>query len=145
MMTVTIIATISWTHQSHTAGGFYFISVLFITFIFLDFLFYVEMQPTRGFPGGSDGKESACNEGDLGLIPGSEKIIWRREWLHTPGFLPGEFHGQKSLVGYSPWSCKEWNVTEWPTPSPKPINNVVIVSGEQQRDSATHRHVSILP
>ena len=73
------------------------------------------MQPTRGFPGGSDGKESACNEGDLGLIPGSEKIIWRREWLHTPGFLPGEFHGQKSLVGYSPWSCKELDVTEQQT------------------------------
>ena len=31
------------------------------------------------------------------------KIPWRREWLPTPVFLPGEFHGQRSLVGYSPW------------------------------------------
>ena len=33
-----------------------------------------------GIPGGSDSKESACNEGDLGLIPGQEDP-WRREWL----------------------------------------------------------------
>ena len=31
---------------------------------------------------------------------------WRRKWLPTPVFLPGKFHGQRSLVGYSPWSCK---------------------------------------
>ena len=35
------------------------------------------------------------------------KIPWRREWQLTPGFLPGEFHGQRSLVGYSPWDCEE--------------------------------------
>ena len=37
----------------------------------------------------------------------------RREWLPTPVFfLPGEFHGQRSLVGYSPWGCKELDTTE---------------------------------
>ena len=35
--------------------------------------------------------------------PWVRKIPWRREWLPTPLFLPGEFHGQKSLAGYSPW------------------------------------------
>ena len=35
------------------------------------------------------------------------KIHWRREWLSTPVFWPGEFHGQRSLAGYSPWGCKE--------------------------------------
>ena len=50
---------------------------------------------------GKDGKESAQNVGDLGLIPGFRKIPWRREWLPTSVFLPGEFHGQRSLVGYS--------------------------------------------
>ena len=40
------------------------------------------------------------------------KIPWIREWLHTPVFLPGEFHGQRSLVGYSPWDSKESNKTE---------------------------------
>ena len=44
------------------------------------------------FPDGSDVKESACNAGDSGLIP------WRREWLTTPLFFPGEFHGQRTLA-----------------------------------------------
>ena len=39
------------------------------------------------------------------------KILWRREWQSTPGFLPGEFHGQRNLVGYSPWGHKELDVT----------------------------------
>ena len=40
------------------------------------------------------------------------KIPWRREWLPDPVFLPGEFHKLRSLVGYSPWGCKELNTTE---------------------------------
>ena len=43
-----------------------------------------------------------ANAGDVGLIPGS----WRRKWQPTPVFLSGEPHGQKSLVGYSPWGHK---------------------------------------
>ena len=35
-----------------------------------------------------------------------------KEMAPTPGFLPGESHGQRSLVGYSPWSCKEEDTTE---------------------------------
>ena len=65
-----------------------------------------------GFPGGSDSKESACHARDLGLIPGSGRFPWRREWLATPVFLPGEFHGQRSLAGYSPWGRKESDMTE---------------------------------
>jgi len=50
--------------------------------------------------GGSEVKASACNVGDLGSIPRSVgKIPWRRKWQPTPVFLPGESHGQKSLVG----------------------------------------------
>ena len=40
------------------------------------------------------------------------KIPRRREWLPAPVFLPGEFHGQKSLAGYSVWSCKESDMAE---------------------------------
>ena len=65
-----------------------------------------------GFPGGSDGKESPCNAGDLGSIPGLERFPWRREWLPTPVFLPGESHEQRSLVGYSPWGRREWDTIE---------------------------------
>ena len=42
----------------------------------------------------------------VGMIP------WRKEWQPTPVFLPGEFHGQRSLAGYSPWGRKESDMTE---------------------------------
>ena len=97
-------------------------------------------------------KESACNAGDPGSIPGLGrslgevigypfqyswaslvaqlvknlpairrpgfdpwvgKIPWRRDRLPTPVFLPGESHGQRSLVGYSLWVHKESDTTEW--------------------------------
>jgi len=45
--------------------------------------------------------------GDLGSIPGSGRFPWRTECLPTSVFLSGEFHGQRSLVSYSPWSHKE--------------------------------------
>ena len=51
------------------------------------------------FPGGSDGKESACNAGDPGVIFGEGRIPWRRGCLLTPVSLPGELHGQNSLGG----------------------------------------------
>ena len=50
-----------------------------------------------------------------GFNPWVEKFLWRREWQSSPVFLPGEFHGERSLVGYSPWSCKESDMTEWLT------------------------------
>ena len=60
-----------------------------------------------GFPGNSDSKASACNAGELGSIPGSGRLSWRRKWQPTPVFLPGESHGQRS-----PWGHKEWDTTE---------------------------------
>ena len=36
----------------------------------------------------------------------------RRKWQPTPVILPGEFHGQRSLAGYSPWGCKESGIIE---------------------------------
>ena len=40
------------------------------------------------------------------------KMPWRRAMQPTPVFLPGEPHGERSLVGYSPWGRKEWDTTE---------------------------------
>ena len=59
------------------------------------------------FPGGLDGKESTCKEGDLGSFSGLRRFPWSRKWQPIPVFLPGEFHGQRSLAGYSPWGHKE--------------------------------------
>ena len=44
--------------------------------------------------------------------PWVRKILWRRAWQLTPVFLPGESHGQKNLVGYSPQGHKELDTTE---------------------------------
>jgi len=49
----------------------------------------------------SDGKEFVCNAGDDRFNPWVGKFPWRREWLPIPVFWPGEFHGQRSLAGYS--------------------------------------------
>ena len=74
---------------------------------------YLLGQRIFGLPlSGSNGKESACNVGDWGLIPGLERFSWRREWLPTPIFLSGKFHGQGSLAGYSPWDLKDLDMTE---------------------------------
>ena len=64
-----------------------------------------------GLPWCSDSKESACSAGDP--VPSLYgKVPWRRAWQPTPVFVPGESHGQRSLVGYSPWGCKESDTTE---------------------------------
>ena len=46
------------------------------------------------------------------MDPWVGKIPWRRKWLLTPVFLPRESHGQGSLESYSPWNCKESDMTE---------------------------------
>ena len=65
-----------------------------------------------GFPGGSNGKQSACDVGDLGSIPGFGRSPggghgnpFQYSCLLNP-------HGQRSLVGYSPWDRKESDMTE---------------------------------
>ena len=58
-------------------------------------------------------KNPPANAGDLTRFdPWFRKIPWRRAWQPTPVFLLGESHGQRSLVGYSPWGCKESDPTE---------------------------------
>ena len=66
------------------------------------------------FPDGSEAKESACNAGDPVLIPGSGSSLKEGNdyLLQYSSLLHREFHGQRSLAGYSPWDCKESNMTE---------------------------------
>ena len=66
-----------------------------------------------GFSDGSDGKASVCLQCRRpGFNSWVGKIPWRRKWQPTPVFLPGKPHGQRSLVGYSPWGHKESDTTE---------------------------------
>ena len=64
------------------------------------------------FPGGSGGKDSTCQCRRPRFDSWVGKIRWRRKWQSTPVVLPGKSHGQRSLVGYSPWGRKELDLTE---------------------------------
>ena len=63
---------------------------------------YLSFPSLWDFPGGLGGKESACNAGNLGSIPGLGRFPGEGNGNPLPVFLPGEFHGQRSLTGYSP-------------------------------------------
>ena len=82
--------------------GFYYYSTL------------IEQDLSR-LPRWLSGKESACqcrSHRRCGFGPLVGKIPWRRKQQPTLGFLPGTFHGQRSLVGYSPWGVKESDRTD---------------------------------
>ena len=79
---------------------------------------------SRGFPrktgGGLDGKESACNAGDLGSIPGSRRSLGEGNGLPSAVFLPGEFRGQRVRHNwatfrhtYSHETFQSWNGIKW--------------------------------
>ena len=67
---------------------------------------------TYRFPDGSVVANPPVNAGHIYLIPGVGEIPWNKKWQPTPVFLPGKFHGERNLVGYSPWGCKESDTTE---------------------------------
>ena len=80
------------------------------------FLVFGVFYEKKGFLRGTGGKEPACQSRKCkrqGFNPWVGTIPWRREWQPTPVFLPGESHGQRNLVGYSPWGRKELDTTEW--------------------------------
>jgi len=61
------------------------------------------------------GLPKMCDTGDIKRLrfdPWVRKIPWRRTWQLIPPFLPGESHGRRSLVGYSPWGLKGLDTTE---------------------------------
>ena len=109
----------SWRHyekshhnHSHTdfcgSIGFYFSGT------HLGYLlgYMVSVCLTLGFPGGSVVKNPLADTRDVGLIPGSGKIPWRRKCQSTPVFLLWKSHGQRSLADYSPWGNKQLVLTE---------------------------------
>ena len=74
-------------------------------------IFQKKKKIVLGFTGGSEVKNlPACRR--PGCSPWVRKIPWRREWVPTPLFLPGEFHGQRSLEGYSLQDPKELDIIE---------------------------------
>ena len=85
------------------------------------FVWYLHL--VLGFPGGSDAKESTCNAGDLGLIPGFVRCP--RGGLGNPlQYCLENRHGLRSLAGYSPWGHKELDTTEQQS-----TQHLILVSG----------------
>ena len=67
---------------------------------------------TDPVPVGSDGKESACNKGDLGSILGLGRSPGGGYGNPLQSSCLENLHGQRNLAGYSPWGCKESDMTE---------------------------------
>ena len=71
------------------------------------------VKTVMGLPRWLSGKESTCKAGDLGSVPGSGRSPGEGNGNPpTPVFLPGRPHGERSLVGYSPWGHKDSDTTE---------------------------------
>ena len=105
-------------------------SVLFIMFVFLE-NYLTDYKPSQNIifcqntirnlilnlieinlPGASDGKSVCLQCKRPRFYPWIGKIPWKRKSQPTPVLLPGKFHGWRSLVSYSPWGCKELDMTE---------------------------------
>ena len=85
----------------------------FIPFNCWIYFFQVGIAHFGGCPCGSAGKESACNAGDLGSIPGLGRFLGGGHGNPLEYSCLENHHGQGSLAGYSPWGHKELDMTEW--------------------------------
>ena len=96
---------------------------------------------TLGFSVVKNLPANAGDSRDVGLIPRVRKIPWRRKWQPALLFLPGESHGQWSLVGYSPWGHRESNVTEQPiTHTHTRIHTCTCTHMQTHTHARTHAH-----
>ena len=71
------------------------------------------MPRDRRLPSWHSSKESAHQSKRHGFNPWLGMIPWSRKWQLAPVFLPGKFHGQRSLEGYSLWDCRVSDMTEY--------------------------------
>ena len=97
--------------SGYQVSGEYFYTLNTIIGLLLGTIPKLVCHPHSGFPCSSVGKESACQCRRPRFDPWVGKIPWRRKWQPTPVSLPGESHGQRSLVGCSPWGRKESGTT----------------------------------
>ena len=72
---------------------------------FFRITYRLELLVQLDFPGGPYGKESACNEGDLGSIPGLRSSPGGERGNPLQYSCLENPHGQRNLVGFSPWGC----------------------------------------
>ena len=78
------------------------------------------------------------------------RMPWRRKWQPTPALLPGKSYERRSLIGYSPWGCKESDTTEQlHSPSPCEVQQILFLPGGSVVESAcqckSHRRCGFAP
>ena len=91
--------------EINTIVNVYMYAFYIYIYIYIYVYIYIHVYLHPGFLGGANGKEHACpcrRHKRHEFNPWVRMIPWRRAWQSTPVFLPGESHGQRSLVGYSP-------------------------------------------
>ena len=94
---------------------FLYLSWLLKHLLYLDILPISKFYLPRNYlwiPRWLSSKESACQCRRRGFYLWVGKIPWSSKYQPIPVFLPGKSHGQRSLVGYNPWACKESDMTE---------------------------------
>ena len=72
-----------------------------------------------------------------GFDPWLRKILWCKKWQTKPVFLPGEFYGQRSIAGYSPWGSKESDMTGY-------THNVEYIIDSKNSEMAQRNHENCL-
>ena len=130
----------SWSLSSHRGRAtimncsylhrIFFSFLMFCLFMYLLLKYYWFM----GFPGGASGKETAWNAGDKSLIPGMGRSAGEGNGNPLQYSCLEDPHGQRSLVGYSPWCRKELGTSHWVTEQAC-TQLAYTVSGVQQNDS----------
>ena len=95
---------------------------------------------TWGFPDDAVIKNPPANAGDSRhrFDPWVGKIPWSRKWQPTLVFLPGKFHGQRSLAGYSAWGCKDSDMTEHIHTHTQNENTATIFTEKNPRSLSLH-------
>ena len=91
------------------------------------------------------GKESACQCRRCRFDPWIRKIPWKSKWQPTPVFLPGKSYGQRSLAGYSSWSCKDSDTTEQLSRTEHPHQSILLIGSKKSFETAhvlTNSHCS---
>ena len=102
-----------------------------------------------GFPGGSAGKETICNVGDMGSIPGLGRLPWRKEWLPTPVLLqgfPGGASGKEPACqckSYTRCRFESWVGKIW-TEQPGGLKSIASQSRTLLKQLSATQHVAIV-
>ena len=86
--------------------------IIFLPLLKIDWCVWVHFQTRYSFPLIHISGLTMQETWETWVNPWVGKILWSKKWQPAPVFVPGQFHGQRSLADYSPWGCKESDMIE---------------------------------